>query len=206
MGTESGTTTEGTKPEGTTENAAPSNDGGTSSEKTFTQDELNAIIDQRIGRERAKFEQELEPLRTKATRYDELEEQNKTELQREQEARAAAEQRAQQVEAQLRDTQRRSAITQAASAAGAVDPDAVLALLPQDSVTIGDDGQVTGAEDAIKALLEAKPYLVRQAEGEPAPQTSGTANGGPRPPAHEPDPGSLDMDDYYKQRFGNTAE
>lgn len=42
---------------------------------------------------------------------------------------------------------------------GVVDLEAVLKLINRDSITVGDDGTVSGAEDAVKALLESKPYL-----------------------------------------------
>ena len=50
-------------------------------EKTFTQAELNAIVQKRLGEERAKYEN-YEELKAKALKFDELEEQNKSELQK----------------------------------------------------------------------------------------------------------------------------
>lgn len=52
-----------------------------SSEKTFTQSELDAIVSDRLKRERTKF-QDYESLRQKAEQFDKLEEANKTELQK----------------------------------------------------------------------------------------------------------------------------
>lgn len=49
--------------------------------KTFTQDELNAIVNDRLGREKAKYS-DYEAMKAKAAKYDELEEANKTELQK----------------------------------------------------------------------------------------------------------------------------
>lgn len=48
---------------------------------TFTQDELNSIVNDRLKRERAKYE-DYEELKAKASKFDELEEANKTELQK----------------------------------------------------------------------------------------------------------------------------
>ena len=48
---------------------------------TFTQDELNSIVNDRLKRERAKYE-DYEALKAKASKYDELEEANKTELEK----------------------------------------------------------------------------------------------------------------------------
>ena len=52
-----------------------------SSEKTFTQSELDAIVSDRLKRERTKF-QDYESLRQKAEQFDKLEEANKTGLQK----------------------------------------------------------------------------------------------------------------------------
>lgn len=49
--------------------------------KTFTQDELNAIVNDRLGRERAKYS-DYDAMKAKAAKFDELEEANKTELQK----------------------------------------------------------------------------------------------------------------------------
>lgn len=49
--------------------------------KTFTQDELNAIVSDRLAREKAKYEG-FDELKAKAEKYDELEEANKSELQK----------------------------------------------------------------------------------------------------------------------------
>lgn len=56
-------------------------------EKTFTQAELNAIIDDRLRRERAKYEG-FDDFKAKAEKYDEAQEAAKTDLQKAQEAAA----------------------------------------------------------------------------------------------------------------------
>lgn len=50
-------------------------------ERTFTQAELNAIVQKRIGEEKAKYEN-YEELKEKAQKFDEIAEANKTELQK----------------------------------------------------------------------------------------------------------------------------
>ena len=50
-------------------------------EKTFTQAELNAIVQDRIARERAKYEN-FEELKEKAQKFDQIEEESKSELQK----------------------------------------------------------------------------------------------------------------------------
>lgn len=54
--------------------------------KTFTQEELDKIVNERLARERKKYEGiNLEELKSKASRLDELEEASKTELEKERE-------------------------------------------------------------------------------------------------------------------------
>lgn len=50
-------------------------------EKTFSQDEVNSIVAERLAREKAKYEG-FEELKAKAEKYDRLEEANKSELQK----------------------------------------------------------------------------------------------------------------------------
>ena len=56
-------------------------------EKTFTQAELNAIVAERLGRERAKYEG-FEDFKAKAEKYDQLQEASKSDLQKAQEESA----------------------------------------------------------------------------------------------------------------------
>ena len=49
--------------------------------KTFTQDEVNSIVKERLERAKSQFS-DYDTLKAKASKYDELEEANKTELQK----------------------------------------------------------------------------------------------------------------------------
>ena len=59
-----------------------------SAEKTFTQAEMDAIIGERLSRERAKYA-DYDEVKAKAAKYDEVEEANKSELQKAVEERDA---------------------------------------------------------------------------------------------------------------------
>ena len=72
--------------------------------KTFTQDELNAIVGDRLKREREKYA-DYESLKEKASKLDEIEEASKSELQK-------ATERAQQLEAELKGLKRADEIRQ----------------------------------------------------------------------------------------------
>ena len=50
-------------------------------QKTFTQDEVNAIVNDRLGRERAKYS-DYDALKEKASKFNQIEEASKTELQK----------------------------------------------------------------------------------------------------------------------------
>lgn len=58
--------------------------------KTFTQDEVNAIVTKRLAQEKAKYEG-FDEIKAKADEYDKLEEANKSELQKASERIAALE-------------------------------------------------------------------------------------------------------------------
>lgn len=55
----------------------------------------------------------------------------------------------------------RSAVVSAASKAGFADPADAVNFIDADALTIGDDGGVEGVDEAIKALAEQKPYLIK---------------------------------------------
>jgi len=170
-------------PEGTptpgAEGAEGGTEGGTPPEKTFTQADLDRVVEQRLARERSKYG-DYDDLKTKASKLDEIEQANASDLEKATKRAETAETKAQAAEERAAAALRRAAVVAEATRAGAVDPDAVFALLTPDSVTVGDDGQVTGVEEAVKALLEAKSYLVGSGTAPPKAGSTGSAEGGPR--------------------------
>jgi hypothetical protein len=153
--------------------------------KTVPQSEVDRIVKDRLARERAKFA-DYDDLKAKAARADELEAAGQTELERLQAQVKTLEQERDAAKADA-DTARSDAQNLKVEAEirkalpqDVVDPDVFLKLLPRDQVTVGDDGQVTGHEDAIKALSEAHPFLVGTSTQRTAP---GPRDGGARGPA-----------------------
>lgn len=128
--------------------------GKTDPGDTVSRAELKKIRSETASlRRRAKeAESELEKLRT-----EQLSESEKAIAQARQEARQEALGEANQrvIAAEIR---------AAAAAAGAIDPDDVVALIDSSGIAVDDDGTVTGTTDAVRALLKAKPHLVRQDE------------------------------------------
>ena len=122
--------------------------------------------------EARKHEQRAKSNAAAAEKLAKIEEASKSELERAQAAATAAEERAKAAEERIARALTKAAVSAAAAKAGAIDADAVLALLPADAVTV-DGEDVKGVDDAIKALRDAKPYLF----GKPKP-APGSADGG----------------------------
>lgn len=105
-------------------------------------------------------------------RLAEIEESAKSELEKATAAAAAADERAKQADERATRALIKAAVSVAAVNAGAVDADAVFALLPSDTVTVeGED--VRGVDEALAALRASKPFLFGKTK--PAP---GSADGG----------------------------
>lgn len=134
---------------------------------------------------------------TAAAKLAKIEEASKTELERAQAAAAEADQRARAAEERIARALTKAAVSAAAAKAGAIDADAVLALLPPDAVTVdGDD--IKGVDEAIKQLRESKPYLF----GKPKP-APGSADGG----RQSDKPAQWTRDELAKaSREGRTAD
>lgn len=129
--------------------------------KTFTQEELDAILEARLKRA---IPADYEDLKRLKAERDAAAEKDKTDLQKAQEAAAAADEKANKALANANARLRRAAILEGAAAAGAVDADVVVALLASnEDITVDDDGNVKGVKAAITELLKNKPFLAKAA-------------------------------------------
>lgn len=99
-----------------------------------------------------------------AKRVKEIEDASKSEQERAAERATAAEQRAQELGAKYSGLLKQQAISDAASKAQAVSVKAVIAMVA-DQVDVAEDGTVTGADDAIKALMKSEPELFKTTPG-----------------------------------------
>jgi len=127
-------------------------------EQTFTQEQVNRMMAQTRREERGKFSDYSE-LKTRATRADELEQEKLTEAER-MEARAVeAEKKATDAQQQIASARIASEVKSRASAMGVIDPDAAYLLLDRSNVHYDAEAGVSGVDDALAGLLEAKPYL-----------------------------------------------
>lgn len=127
-------------------------------ERTFTQTELDRHIADRLVRQKAQFA-DYDELKTRASKLDEIEAAQKTELEKAQERTAQLEKQAADATQLAADNALRAAVISEAARKNVVDPDAVLAMLDKSLLELDDSGAPKNLSDAIDSLLQAKPYL-----------------------------------------------
>jgi hypothetical protein len=149
-------------------------------EKTFTQAELDRIVQDRLARAKATPPSDYEELKASAAKLAEIEEANKTELEKERGRAAKAEERAQKIEADAKEIRLRSAIlTEAAKPdRKIVDTDAAIALLDRSTLELDADGNPTNIAKAMDSLLEQRPFLVADNGGARGNADQGARKGG----------------------------
>lgn len=164
--------------------------------KMVDQAEVDRIVQQRLERQRAQFGGTPDEIKERLKKLDDLEAASLSEKERLEKERDDFKAEAQTATERAQTALIRAAVIAQASKAGAVDPDAVVALLDKSSLTVGDDGQVEGVEDAVTALLEEKTYLV----GTNSTPNPGPGGGGPR---NTPPAGNLDSQLSEAQKAGD---
>lgn len=128
--------------------------------RTFTQDDVDRIVQDRLARARNTPPADYEELKARAAQLDEIEQQSKTDLQKAQERAAELERENAATTARANDALLRASVIAEAARRNVVDPDAAFALIDRDSLTLDGEGRPTNIADAMDSLLKAKPYLV----------------------------------------------
>ena len=147
-------------------------------DRTFTQADVDRIVQDRLARAKATPPSDYDDLKAKAARLDELEAANKTELEKANARAAKLEREAEQAKTRAQEVTLRSAIVAEAARKQVVDPDAAVALIDRAALEFDSDGSPTNIADAMDSLLKAKPYLAGGgARGGSADQ--GARSGGP---------------------------
>lgn len=165
-------TPEGTQPEGGKPEAKPEGQ-----DKTFSQVELDAVVRDRLKREREKYA-DYDSLKDKASKFEQFEEQNRSETEKAIE-RARKEARA-EAESEFEKSRRadRLQVAVAKYARELADVDDVVLNLERDGTDglFDKEGRIDqqALDAALKAKLEEKPHLKAQGVGKP----QGSANGG----------------------------
>jgi len=145
--------------------------------RTFTQSELDRLLGERAVRERAKYV-DYDELKAKAAKLQEIEDAQKTELQRAQDAKEAAENTAKAAMANANMRLIQAEFIAAAALAGVKHPEDAFALADRTAVQIGNDSKVTGVAEQVKALVDAGRLPMQ--DGPRAPRLDGGAGGGDR--------------------------
>lgn len=155
--------TNGTSPEPTTpqadDTAQPENE--TKEPKTFTQAELEKHIADRLKRERDKYK-DYKDLQAAKSELDKIKEAQLTETERLQKQLAQAEEKARELEVMARERLINSEIVSLAAKANFANPQDAVLLVDRSDIDLDDEGNVKGVGDAIKGLIESRPYLVKQ--------------------------------------------
>ncbi|MDH2332500.1 scaffolding protein [Paenibacillus polymyxa] len=160
--------------------------------KTFTQDELDQVIADRIARERKKYA-DYDELKTKLTEFERAKEERekaemtateRLEAEKAEALKAAETARAERDQALTAADQRliksefRAIARELNVRTDALDDALKLADLSE--AKVDDEGNPQGVEDIVKALIESKPFLVEQAP--PQPKEIGGPSGGKERP------------------------
>ncbi|MEA4884265.1 MAG: DUF4355 domain-containing protein [Clostridia bacterium] len=135
--------------------------------KTFTQAEVDSIVEKRLARAAKEKEKALEDERKKATM---------TETEKLKAAKEEAEANATKTLEAANEMFIRAEVKSIAADMGLVDGDAAYALIDRDSVEL-KSGKVTGVKEALEALVKTKPWIKR-AEGKGGSVGAGTNPGG----------------------------
>lgn len=140
--------------------------GAGSQPKTFTEEQVNAIVQDRVARAKpADYDEAKAALEEKRKR----DEGEKTELQKAKEAQAEETQKREAAERRADEALRTSAIRVEALKQGADDDLTAMYLLNDTSIEV-KDGTVVGAKEAVEKALKDKPNLkvggIRQSGGE----------------------------------------
>jgi hypothetical protein len=122
-------------------------------ERTFTQAELDALIRDRLARERNKYAN-YDALVAKAEKLDAIEEAQKSELQKAQEAVEKAEREREAGLARANERLIRAEFIAAASRLQVKHPADAFALADRSAIAVTEDGKVAGVKEAVEALVE----------------------------------------------------
>lgn len=141
--------------------------GSAVAERTFTQRHVDNLLARQkraflTGQQDETFSvpRELQELRAKADKFDELQRESQTELERATTRAAEADKRANDAAERAKGALLKAAVIAEAARKNVVDPDAAFALIDRTSLNFDDDGSPTNIAEAMETLLKAKPYLV----------------------------------------------
>lgn len=170
--------------------------------KTFTQEEVNALIGNTRKEERGKFS-DYNDLKAKAEKYDQVEADKLSAEEKAKQDKEAADRRAADAIKTANERLLQAAFIAAASAAGVKNPRDAYALAIADGaqVSIDDKGEAVGVAEAVKTLLDAGRLVLGSRPG--APGLDAGAGGQTRP---EKQIVLTDEQKYFAKVSGMTEE
>jgi hypothetical protein len=153
-------------------------------EKLFTQDDLNRIIPQRAQQAVRSFLKDVgvedeDELKNIVSTYQQIQEEQKSELQKAQERADKAEREREAALTRAQDMLLQSAFLAEAAKVGAAHPEDAFHLADLGVVTVGEDGTVSGVDKAVQLLVD-QGRLVMAGKPKP-PGLDGGAGSGQRP-------------------------
>lgn len=178
------------------------NGAGAGQGKTYTQAELDRMFSERASRaEEATTKRILEALgvedldnaKTALAKVKELEDAQKSELEKLQEKIVSLEKASGQHATQTKALVTEYEVKLEAGKLGIVDPEAAFKLLDLNGLKFDKDGRPKNTEDLLKALLEERPYLAGKSR-----QVRGNAGSG----TDQTPAGNVSMNDLIRQKAG----
>jgi len=151
--------------------------GGQQPGKTFTQAELDAILAERLSRQKAQFK-DYDDLKAAAGKWAEVQEAQKSEAQKLAERAAKAEQERDAALQRAQERLIRAAFIAEAAKAGAAHPEDVYALADTTAVKLDEQDNPVGVAEAVAAVIAAGRVPTMQTQR--APDLDGGAGGGKR--------------------------
>ena len=145
--------------------------------KTLSNEDLNKIFEDPRIWEHKRFKELNTDAKAGKKALEKLEEMENKSLEEQGKYKELAEKEKQKADdalAKLNQERINNVIMAEATKAGAVDLEAVQKLVDRNVIQVGEDGTITGATEAVKGLLESKPYLIN-ANANPTPTMPGTA-------------------------------
>jgi hypothetical protein len=146
-------------------------DQETSEDKTFSQEDVDRIVKERLKRATSRYA-DYDDLKEAAKKLKELQEAELSEkeklekrIQELEDAETEAKQQAQARELEINEKLIRAEVRLVAGTMGFSTPDDAYALAELADVSVEEDGSVKGVDKALEKLAKAKPYLLDGSDG-----------------------------------------
>jgi hypothetical protein len=177
----------------TPDGGTPPAPAGKDEPKTFDQAAVDAIVAERIAKERGKYS-DYDQLKSDAAELKKLKEADQSELTKAQTRISELEQQHNGTTTEAQELRVEVAVLKAATKAGITDPDVAARLLDRSKIDFDDSGQPTNMPKLLEDLGKEHPFLLDQA------RRPTSMDGGVRQAA----PGGGDMDALIRRAAGRT--